>query len=48
MPSTKNKIGLKFDGLEEMISNLEKVRIILLCIRAHILIETLRGCKFPL
>lgn len=26
MPSTKNKIGLKFDGLEEMIANLEKVQ----------------------
>lgn len=25
MASTKNKIGLKFDGLEEMIANLEKV-----------------------
>lgn len=26
MPSTKNKIGLKFEGLEEMIANLEKVQ----------------------
>ena len=26
MPSSKNKIGLKFDGLEEMIANLEKVQ----------------------
>lgn len=26
MPSAKNKIGLKFDGLEEMIANLEKIQ----------------------